>query len=236
MTYSKQTWVDGVNGNTPINAARLNNIENGLAAAPQYLGSGTAFPVSGFAAGDMFYRTDLGGGSVWVYSPKGFWQVISGKPYCLADRATNSGAIPDVTWSRAWMDHIQLDNWSAYNTAASDASNFYTVPLAGVYRVSGTAAFQNTAAVSGDSIRAVKVAVQGVASGVWADVNASAQTQPNVGAQTFTAIPTPTVLVNCAKGDKLSLWAFQRSGAGLVLVGGSNQSTAITIELVEQTA
>jgi hypothetical protein len=33
MSYSKQTWVDGVNGNTPINAARLNNMEDGIAAA-----------------------------------------------------------------------------------------------------------------------------------------------------------------------------------------------------------
>jgi hypothetical protein len=33
MTYNKQTWVDGVGGNTPINAARLNVMENGISAA-----------------------------------------------------------------------------------------------------------------------------------------------------------------------------------------------------------
>lgn len=236
MSYTKQTWGDGIAGGTPINSARLNHIESGIAAAPQYLGAGTAFPSGSFAAGDTFYRTDLGGGSMWVYSPKNFWQVISGKPYCFADRATNSAAIPDATWSRVWMDHIQIDNWSAYNTTAADASNFYTAPLAGVYRVSGVGSFANTAAAAGDSIRAVKIAAQAAASGTWGDVNASAQTQPNVGGQTYTAIPTPTVLINCAKGDKITLWAFQRSGATLSLIGGTNQGTAITIELIEQTA
>jgi hypothetical protein len=33
MTYTKQTWVDGVAGNTPINAAALGHIEDGIAAA-----------------------------------------------------------------------------------------------------------------------------------------------------------------------------------------------------------
>ena len=33
MTYTKQTWADGTGGGTPISAARLNYIENGIAAA-----------------------------------------------------------------------------------------------------------------------------------------------------------------------------------------------------------
>lgn len=33
MAYSKQTWVNGQSGNTPVNATRLNAIENGLEAA-----------------------------------------------------------------------------------------------------------------------------------------------------------------------------------------------------------
>lgn len=34
MTYAKQNWVDSPAGGTPINAARLNHIENGIATAP----------------------------------------------------------------------------------------------------------------------------------------------------------------------------------------------------------
>ncbi|AER47669.1 head fiber protein [Mycobacterium phage Dori] len=33
MPYTKQTWADGQAGNTPITAARLNHIEDGVAAA-----------------------------------------------------------------------------------------------------------------------------------------------------------------------------------------------------------
>lgn len=33
MTYTKQTWVDGVAGNTPINAAALNHMEDGISTA-----------------------------------------------------------------------------------------------------------------------------------------------------------------------------------------------------------
>lgn len=33
MVYAKNTWVDGANGGTPVTAARLNNMENGIAAA-----------------------------------------------------------------------------------------------------------------------------------------------------------------------------------------------------------
>lgn len=35
MTYSKQTWVDGAAGATPLSAARLNHIEDGIEAVEQ---------------------------------------------------------------------------------------------------------------------------------------------------------------------------------------------------------
>lgn len=30
MAYQKQTWVDGASGRTPINATRLNHMEDGI--------------------------------------------------------------------------------------------------------------------------------------------------------------------------------------------------------------
>lgn len=38
MTYDKQTWQDGRNGGTPLTAARLNHIEDGVDAAHADLG------------------------------------------------------------------------------------------------------------------------------------------------------------------------------------------------------
>lgn len=39
MAYVKQTWVDGVDGGTPINAIRLKHIEDGIGAVDAALGS-----------------------------------------------------------------------------------------------------------------------------------------------------------------------------------------------------
>lgn len=65
MAYTPQTWTDNASA---LTGARMQNIENGLAIAGQYLGSGTIF--SGSAApGDSYYRTDQGtNGSLWQYT------------------------------------------------------------------------------------------------------------------------------------------------------------------------
>lgn len=66
MSYTPQSWVDN---QSPLTAARMNAIENGLAAAAQFLGSGTAFPTAGIRVGDLYWRNDLGtNGSLWQYT------------------------------------------------------------------------------------------------------------------------------------------------------------------------
>ena len=47
MAYDTQTWVDGPQGNTPLSAARLTHIEDGIAQATT--ATGTTVDPAGFA-------------------------------------------------------------------------------------------------------------------------------------------------------------------------------------------
>lgn len=73
MSYSKQTWGSGVAGGTPISATRLNNIENGLALAGQFLGTGTSFPATGIGIGDTYFHSGLG--CLMRYNGVSWWQA-----------------------------------------------------------------------------------------------------------------------------------------------------------------
>lgn len=58
MAYTKTTWVDGVNGNTPINATNLNNIEDGVEANDTNIS--TMLDDFYFKNGDTYtYNTDI---------------------------------------------------------------------------------------------------------------------------------------------------------------------------------
>lgn len=50
MAYSEQTWQDGSSGGTPVNAARLQHMEDGIAAAIDSSGGITAIKVMTQAA------------------------------------------------------------------------------------------------------------------------------------------------------------------------------------------
>lgn len=44
MAYVKQSWKDGKDGGTPISAARLNHIEDGIASVPAGPKGADGFP------------------------------------------------------------------------------------------------------------------------------------------------------------------------------------------------
>lgn len=49
MAYNKTVWVDGPTGGTPVNAANLNNIEDGIVEVETQLGVGGQWITKGFA-------------------------------------------------------------------------------------------------------------------------------------------------------------------------------------------
>jgi hypothetical protein len=77
MAYSKQTWANGVGGGTPLSAARLTVMENGIEAADRHARTGTGSPEGAVTApvgdfytntttGDLYLKTSGTGSTGWV--------------------------------------------------------------------------------------------------------------------------------------------------------------------------
>lgn len=65
MAYSKQTWADNPSGGTPINATRLNHIEDGIEAASLAVVVSPTNP--GLTAPGIWIQTGLGAdGTDWT--------------------------------------------------------------------------------------------------------------------------------------------------------------------------
>ena len=62
MTYSKQTWTDGSGGGTPLSAARLTVMEDGILAADLHVRSGAGSPEGAVTApvGELYTNTTAG--------------------------------------------------------------------------------------------------------------------------------------------------------------------------------
>ncbi len=66
MVYSKQTWVNGSGGGTPLSAARLTVMEDGIEAADLHVRTGSGSPEGAVTApvGDLY--TDTATGDLWL--------------------------------------------------------------------------------------------------------------------------------------------------------------------------
>ena len=104
MAYTKQTWADGEEGNTPITAARLNHIEDGVSAADtvtwaEVTGKPTTFaPVVGTGA------TDAKAGN---YVPA--WADVTGKPSTFAPPAATASVVGGVKQAAAQANSAATD-------------------------------------------------------------------------------------------------------------------------------
>jgi hypothetical protein len=84
VVYQKQTWYDGPTGNTPISAARLQHMEDGIGAIQGGLLSGTGFPEGSVTApvGTRYIDTAATNGAVeWIKasgSGNTGWKVVYG--------------------------------------------------------------------------------------------------------------------------------------------------------------
>lgn len=100
MSYSKQTWADGAAGGTPIDAAHLSHIEDGVAAAydrTNHTGTQAASTVTGLSTVATSGRYgDLSGTPVLAtVATSGAWGDLTGRPN-LSTVAT-SGSYTDLT-------------------------------------------------------------------------------------------------------------------------------------------
>lgn len=107
MVYAKQTWVDGVAGGTPISAARLTYIEDGIESVSSAVGTVLASEGSGVNAAIAINAAALAGGNIILtgdhyYSTALFFTVADTNIYC-APGASLTKAITLVT-----QDSIQV--------------------------------------------------------------------------------------------------------------------------------
>lgn len=96
MAYEPQEWEDGVSGGTPINAARLNHMEAGIAAAGEGRGSIDHGEVAGALTINadlyMFHEMELTGDITLTFSG------AVGKDVALMINGTGNITLANATW------------------------------------------------------------------------------------------------------------------------------------------
>jgi hypothetical protein len=105
MAYSKQTWVNGSGGGTPVSAARLGHIEDGVEAAA--LTADTATTLVATKQARLVVRSArITTGNVTLPDTSGAWQALAGF---------------ELTIPAAVGDWVEL----GFQAMRSDASNAY---------------------------------------------------------------------------------------------------------------
>lgn len=107
-------------------------------------------------------------------------------------------------------DSASEDNWSGHSGVTNPSR--YTVQVAGMYRVSASLTYSNSA---GLAVRALEIQKSGV---FVSGTQAYNQSYSN----NFLTVQLPSVLVRCVVGDYLQALTWQNSGAALNTVGSDS--------------
>lgn len=136
--------------------------------------------------------------------------------------ATVAQTLTDNTWTSLNIDTEVFDNYGGHSTTTNTSR--YTCQLAGLYMVTGVAAFSSNATGN----RAVRIAVNGTA------VNGTFVKAP-AAAVTASSAQTTTALVQLALGDYVEVMGNQNSGAGLATsVSGPDVNPSLQVLWVSQ--
>ena len=166
MAYTRTTWQDSPSTSTPVNATRLNNVEQGLVDAHNFsvICTSSTRPASPFA-GQQIYETDTGysrvyDGSLWrqtsppptvaslpsspvdgdeiVYTANGTLGVRWHFKYRAASASAYKWEFIGGAPIRAETDYAVWTSWTGYATLTHAATpTQITVPLAGDYQCTG---------------------------------------------------------------------------------------------------
>lgn len=167
-----------------------------------------------FASGDTI-NAEVSGvpitgwGSSVVMSNDTDTRVVAMTAQKAAGNHTSSGSEQDVaTWSTA-----SVDTHAAFNST----TGVYTVPVSGLYEISGVAGF------AANSTGSRYFTVQKNGTGTLSLNALSAAASGTVDAH----IAIPSIVVSCNAGDTLRLRAFQSSGGSLAYTTGAELSMSI---------
>ena len=160
--YAPQTWTNGAGGGTPLSAARLTVVENGIREAS--MGRSTTFPASPVDGDIHVYPADTTNGVMWMFmyrSAVNDWEFIGGAPlyaevetqestssatYAALATAGPSIALPFVG---DWMVETGMEQFSS-----ATGSTFGSMS----YDIGGTGAVDADAIVNGTTTINVDVA------------------------------------------------------------------------------
>ncbi|MFJ8106761.1 hypothetical protein [Streptomyces sp. NPDC096132] len=166
-------------------------------------------PATGSYVGQ--YREDAAGllqrwnGSAWSYA-EGRTTVL------LSVSQSTAQSVPSGTWTQMNLNVTDVDD------AAGWATNVYTVPRSGWWRVAGAVTWF-TESTSGTRGSRIHVNGTGVPRATW-----------QIGAGPGATTVGGTALLKLAAGDKLALYGMQGSGSTMTTLGGSGYYTSLNAE------
>jgi hypothetical protein len=217
MAYSKQTWNNDSVGGTPISAARLNNIENGIAYADDDLGSGTAFPATP-RRGQVFLRTDLGLGVLFMWDGRNWCPMnpgqIQGKAWLTVNQSLPLQSYFIVPFGASRL--LGGFTWDPTNTALK-------VPLDGFYRI----IHHNYLYNSTGSTTAMFLATR-----IRAGVSVVDVASNMVFHQTMDQQQTATDVVPLLANDSVQLRAYSYSAGNAIAGQGESNGNTLYMEYV----
>ena len=132
MAYTRTTW-QNYPGNTPVNATRLNNVEQGLVDAHNFsvICTSTTRPASPFA-GQIIYETDTTLRYVWNGTTWATPNTLQIPPVCIRVRSGQVFSDSALT-AFAFSSAASLDTNSMSSTSVNNTRT--TATTAGVYQV-----------------------------------------------------------------------------------------------------
>ncbi|WP_416977636.1 hypothetical protein [Streptomyces sp. T028] len=141
------------------------------------------------------------------------WEYVAGRTTLLLSVSQSTAqSVPSGTWTPMTLNLTDVDD------AAGWATNAYTVPRAGWWRVAGAVTWF-TESSSGTRGSRIYVNGTGVPRATW-----------QIGAGPGATTVGGTALLKLAAGDRLALYGMQSSGSTMTTLGGSGYYTSLNAE------
>lgn len=157
------------------------------------------------------------------------WLMVGSRHVLDAHLASTNGSIPVNAWTPLLFDAVTFDPFGGFSGGS------YIAPFTGWFRATGTIVYMPSA--TGTRLVQWQRTVGAPVSGSPMFVRGTAAGSPGTS-----GINTPvqsSYSIFCNKGERLTLTGYQNSGGTLAVSGspsGTDQVTAMTIDLLEQTA
>lgn len=214
MAYTPKTWIDYPNTTTPITAAELNNIDQGVRS--RFICTSSTRPAAPFD-GQKIYETDTDLEWVW-----------DGSSWTPPEVQTPSVHVYRNTAGPAWYSGLSIGSHVTFTTVEHDNDGMYdptfneriTIQTPGVYHVSGGVYMYSTTFTT-NAVKGLQVVLE-VNTTTGTTNYFSANNSPAHNANLYSCMASVQGHVKCSAGDYIRVLptTFAGSvGTGLALQG-----------------